>query len=284
MIKYALIPLLPLTAFIVSGLFGHWLKEKAKWPPIIAVLASFALSVSTLFDVMGGQTVNGVLYSWIVSGNFNVHIGFKIDQLTAVMLIVVTTVSSLVHIYSTGYMHGDKGYPRFFSYLALFTFSMLMLVMADNFLQLYVFWEAVGLCSYLLIGFWYEKKSASDAGKKAFIVNRVGDFGFGLGVMLIFITFGTLNYDAVFAAVPSHVGQMVNYPREHLQPVHRHRAPALHGSGREVRAASAACLAAGRHGRPHPGLRTDPCGDYGDRGHIHGGPLSPDIQRVPDRA
>jgi NADH-quinone oxidoreductase subunit L len=209
MIKYALIPLLPLTAFIVSGLFGHWLKEKAQWPPIIAVLASFALSVSTLFDVMGGHTVNAVLYSWIVSGNFDIHIGFKIDQLTAVMLIVVTTVSSLVHIYSTGYMHGDKGYPRFFSYLALFTFSMLMLVMADNFLQLYVFWEAVGLCSYLLIGFWYEKKSASDAGKKAFIVNRVGDFGFGLGVMLIFITFGTLNYDAVFAAVPSHIGQMV---------------------------------------------------------------------------
>ncbi|MGC2424173.1 MAG: NADH-quinone oxidoreductase subunit L [Nitrospirota bacterium] len=210
MIKYALIPLFPLTAFLVSGLFGHWLKEKAKWPPIIAVLASFALSVSTLFDVMGGQTVNAVLYSWITSGNFDIHIGFKIDQLTAVMLIVVTTVSSLVHIYSTGYMHGDKGYPRFFSYLALFTFSMLMLVMADNFLQLYVFWEAVGLCSYLLIGFWYEKKSASDAGKKAFIVNRVGDFGFGLGVMLIFITFGTLNYDAVFAAVPSHIGQMVN--------------------------------------------------------------------------
>jgi NADH-quinone oxidoreductase subunit L len=209
MIKYALIPLLPLTAFIVSGVFGHWLKGKAQWPPIIAVLASFALSVSTLFDVMGGHTVNTVLYSWIVSGNFNIHIGFKIDQLTAVMLIVVTTVSSLVHIYSTGYMHGDKGYPRFFSYLALFTFSMLMLVMADNFLQLYVFWEAVGLCSYLLIGFWYEKKSASDAGKKAFVVNRVGDFGFGLGVMLIFITFGTLNYDAVFAAVPSHVGQMV---------------------------------------------------------------------------
>jgi NADH-quinone oxidoreductase subunit L len=209
MIKYALIPILPLTAFLVSGLFGHWLKEKAQWPPIIAVLASFALSVSTLFDVMGGHTVNAVLYSWIVSGNFNIHIGFKIDQLTAVMLIVVTTVSSLVHIYSTGYMHGDKGYPRFFSYLSLFTFSMLMLVMADNFLQLYVFWEAVGLCSYLLIGFWYEKKSASDAGKKAFVVNRVGDFGFGLGVMLIFITFGTLNYDAVFAAVPSHVGQMV---------------------------------------------------------------------------
>ncbi len=207
MIKYALIPMLPLAAFVVSGLFGHWLKGKAHWPPIIAVLCSFALSVSTLFDVMGGHTVNAVLYSWILSGRFDVHIGLKIDQLTAVMLIVVTTVSSLVHIYSTGYMHGDKGYPRFFSYLALFTFSMLMLVMADNFLQLYVFWEAVGLCSYFLIGFWYEKKSATDAGKKAFVVNRVGDFGFGLGVMLVFITFGTLNYDAVFAAAPSHVGQ-----------------------------------------------------------------------------
>ncbi|HLB24717.1 MAG TPA: proton-conducting transporter membrane subunit, partial [Nitrospirota bacterium] len=165
MLKYALIPFLPLTAFVVSGLLGRWLKDKAHWPPIIAVVASFGLSVLTLSEVMHGATVNGTLFSWITSGGFDVHIGLKIDQLTAVMLIVVTTVSSLVHIYSVGYMHGDKGYPRFFAYLALFTFSMLMLVMADNFLQLYVFWEAVGLCSYFLIGFWYEKKSASDAGK-----------------------------------------------------------------------------------------------------------------------
>jgi len=210
MLKYALIPFLPLSAFVISGLLGRWLKERAHWPPIIAVCAAFLLSVSTLFDVMNGATVNTVLYSWITSGGFDVHIGFKIDQLTAVMLIVVTTVSMLVHIYSTGYMHGDKGYPRFFAYLSLFTFSMLMLVMADNFLQLYVFWEAVGLCSYFLIGFWYEKKSATDAGKKAFVVNRVGDFGFGLGVMLIFVTFGSLNYDTVFAAVGSHAGQTIN--------------------------------------------------------------------------
>ncbi len=210
MIKYALIPFLPLSAFVISGLFGRWLRERAHWPPIIAVVASFVLSVATLFEVMGGHGGGGVLYSWIVSGGFDVHIGFQVDQLTAVMLIVVTTVSSLVHIYSVGYMHGDKGYPRFFAYLALFTFSMLMLVMADNFLQLYVFWEAVGLCSYFLIGFWYEKKSASDAAKKAFVVNRVGDFGFGLGVMLVFITFGTLNYDAVFAAVGGHAGETVN--------------------------------------------------------------------------
>src|SRR5512143_1850296 len=163
MLKYALIPMLPLAAFVIDGLLGRWLKNRAHWPAIIAVVASFCLAVSTLTDVMGGQTVNSVLYSWIRSGAFDVHIGFKIDQLTSVMLIVVTTVSSLVHIYSVGYMHGDRGYARFFAYLALFTFSMLMLVMADNFLQLYVFWEAVGLCSYFLIGFWYEKKSASDA-------------------------------------------------------------------------------------------------------------------------
>jgi len=210
MLKYALIPLLPLSAFVFNGLLGRWLKDKAHWPPIIAVLTSFVLAVSTLFDVIGGHTVDGVLYSWITSGLFDVHIGIKVDQLTAVMLIVVTTVSSLVHIYSVGYMHGDKGYARFFAYLGLFTFSMLMLVMADNFLQLYVFWEAVGLCSYFLIGFWYEKKSASDAAKKAFVVNRVGDFGFGLGVMLIFVTFGSLNYDTVFTSIAAHAGQTVS--------------------------------------------------------------------------
>jgi len=209
MLKYALIPFLPLAAFIINGLLGRWIKDRAHWPAIITVLGSFVLAVVTMSEVIGGNTVNTTLYSWITSGGFDVHIGFKIDQLTAVMLIVVTTVSSLVQIYSVGYMHGDKGYARFFAYLSLFTFSMLMLVMADNFLQLYVFWEAVGLCSYFLIGFWYEKKSASDAGKKAFVVNRVGDFGFGLGVMLVFITFGSLDYDTVFGAVGSHVGQTV---------------------------------------------------------------------------
>jgi len=212
MLKYALIPFLPLTAFVFNGFFGRWLKDKAHWPPVLAVVCSFALAVSVLFDVIGGNTYNGVLFSWITSGTFDVHVGFKVDQLTSVMLIVVTTVSSLVHIYSIGYMHGDKGYARFFAYLALFTFSMLMLVMADNFLQLYVFWEAVGLCSYFLIGFWYEKKSAADAAKKAFVVNRVGDFGFGLGVMLIFITFGSLNYDVVFGAIGAgaHAGETLS--------------------------------------------------------------------------
>jgi NADH-quinone oxidoreductase subunit L len=150
------------------------------------------------------------LYSWITSGVFDVSIGFYIDRLTAVMLLLVTIVSGLVHVYTIGYMHGEPGYARFFAYVALFTFSMLMLVMADNFLQLYVFWEAVGLCSYLLIGHWYDRKSACDAATKAFVVNRVGDFGFGLGIMLIFVTFGSLRYDEVFAYSVLVDGQTIN--------------------------------------------------------------------------
>lgn len=209
--NYLLIPLLPLIAFIINILFGRrYIKGGAHWVSTIAVLGSFVISVMTLLDVIEGKKINEDLYTWIISGRFRVSVGFLIDQLTAVMLIVVTSVSALVHIYSIGYMHGDRGYYRFFSYLSLFTFSMLMLVMANNFLQLYFGWEAVGLCSYLLIGFWYEKKTASDAGKKAFIVNRVGDFGFGLGVIMIFLTFGTLQYTAVFDSAGGIVGQTVN--------------------------------------------------------------------------
>jgi NADH-quinone oxidoreductase subunit L len=210
MANYLLIPFLPLAAFLINIIFGRkFIRDKAHWVSVPAVVVSWVISVITLFDVIGGKTLNVDLYTWITSGTFKVSVGFLIDPLTAVMLIVVTTVSSLVHIYSIGYMHGDKGYYRFFSYLSLFTFSMLMLVMANNFLQLYFGWEAVGLCSYFLIGFWYEKKSASDAGKKAFIVNRFGDFGFGLGVIMIFLTMGTLHYAPVFANIKSLVGQTV---------------------------------------------------------------------------
>jgi NADH-quinone oxidoreductase subunit L len=201
MLKYALIPLLPFTGFLIAGLFGKYLKEKAAWFPIAGVVAAFGLSLSAFLDVVGGTIINENLYSWISIGSLNVNVGIQIDQLTAVMLMVVTTLSSLIHIYSVGYMHGDKGYPRFFAYLALFTFFMLVLVMANNFLLMFVGWEGVGLCSYLLIGFWYEKKSASDAGVKAFVVNRVGDFGFVLGMLLIFVTFGTLQFTEVFKAV-----------------------------------------------------------------------------------
>ncbi len=201
MLKYSLIPLLPFAAFFISGVFGKYLKEKAAYVSIAGVVASFFLAVSTLFDVLGGKIINENLYSWIAVGNFSVNVGFQIDQLTAVMLLVVTTLSSLIHIYSIGYMHGDKGYSRFFSYLSLFTFFMLVLVTANNFLMMFVGWEGVGLCSYLLIGFWYEKKSASDAGVKAFVVNRVGDFGFVLGMLFIFVTFGSLDFTEVFRAV-----------------------------------------------------------------------------------
>jgi NADH-quinone oxidoreductase subunit L len=212
MTNYLLIPFLPLAAFVINIVFGRGIiKDKAHWVSIAAVAGSWAVSVLTLIDVLSGKTLNHDLYSWIVAGNFKVSVGFLIDQLTTVMLIVVTTCSALIHIYSVGYMHGDKGYYRFFSYLSLFTFCMLMLVMANNFLQLYFGWEGVGLCSYFLIGYYFDKKSASDAGKKAFIVNRFGDFGFGLGVIVIFLTFGTVFYAPVFSHAGDIAGRTINF-------------------------------------------------------------------------
>ena len=211
MLKYTLIPLLPFISFLVNILFGrNYIKDKAHWIAVPAVAGSFLLAVSAFFDVLGGNNVNINIYSWIVSGNFNVSVGFLIDQLSAIMLIVVTSISTLIFIYSIGYMHGDGGYYRFFAYLSLFVFSMLMLVMGNNFLVMYFGWEAVGLCSYFLIGFWFHKKSAGDAGKKAFIVNRFGDFGFGLGVILIYLTFGSLEYMQVFDKAGSIAGQTIN--------------------------------------------------------------------------
>jgi NADH-quinone oxidoreductase subunit L len=207
---YILIPLLPFAAFLAVGLGGPWLREKSHWVSVPAVSLSLVLSIKVFFDVLRAGPIDFDLYTWIGSGAFQVSIGFHIDALTAVMLLLVTTVSSLVHVYTIGYMHGDRGYARFFAYVSLFTFSMLMLVMSDNFLMLYVFWEAVGLCSYLLIGHWYERKSACNAATKAFVVNRVGDFGFGLGVILIFVTFGTLDYSQVFLQAGDHVGHKMN--------------------------------------------------------------------------
>jgi NADH-quinone oxidoreductase subunit L len=211
MLKYTLIPLLPFISFLINILFGrNYIKDKAHWIAVPAVAGSFILAVSAFFDVLGGHDVNVNIYSWIVSGDFNVSVGFLIDQLSAIMLIVVTSISTLIFIYSIGYMHGDPGYYRFFAYLSLFVFSMLMLVMGNNFLVMYFGWEAVGLCSYFLIGFWFHKKSASDAGKKAFIVNRFGDFGFGLGVILIYLTFGSLEFMQVFDKAGSIAGQTIN--------------------------------------------------------------------------
>ena len=201
-----LIPLLPLAAFVVNILLGRTvIRENAHWVAAPAVFGSWLLSVFVLLDINANDhPLDQHLFRWIPSGTFNVDVNLFADQLTAVMLLVVTTVGLLVHIYSIGYMHGDGGYYRFFSYLPLFVFSMLMLVLSDNFLLMFVFWEAVGLCSFFLIGFWYKRRSAANAAQKAFIVNRVGDLGFGLGIMLTFWTFGTVAFhgeEGVFAHV-----------------------------------------------------------------------------------
>jgi NADH-quinone oxidoreductase subunit L len=209
---HVLIPLLPLLGFLINILIGKEVtRYKAHWIAVLTVFGSWLCSLASLSDVMSGNVIDADLFTWIVSGTFNVSFGFLIDPLTVVMLMVVTTCATLIHIYAIGYMHGDTGYYRFFAYLNLFTFFMLMLVLGNNFLQLYLGWEGVGLCSYFLIGYYFNKKSAADAGKKAFIVNRFGDFGFGLGVFMIFLTFGTLHYAQVFGNVSSIAGQTVNF-------------------------------------------------------------------------
>lgn len=202
-----LIPVLPLAAFIVTLIFGKWwIKEQAHWLPILAMAASFGLSIAAFVQIRGAEEPVIVdLWRWFDVGSFQVPLALQFDQLSALMCLVVTGVGLLIFIYSKGYMHADPGYYRFFAYMSLFAFSMLMLVLANNYLLLYFGWEAVGLCSYYLIGFFYHKPEAAAAGKKAFIVNRVGDFGFGLGVMLIFVTFGTLDYVGVFEQVEAGV-------------------------------------------------------------------------------
>src|SRR3989442_8309136 len=177
---------------------GRVIGRSAHWIAVPALVASFLASCVVFARVWSGQAFTTTLFTWIVAADFETTVVALVDPLTGVMLLVVTGVGMLIHVYSIGYMHDDRGYGRFFAYLNLFVFSMTMLVLAGNFLLLYVFWEAVGLCSYLLIGFWYTRDSAAQAGKKAFIVNRVGDFGFGLAIMWIWIAFGTFDYVAVF--------------------------------------------------------------------------------------
>jgi NADH-quinone oxidoreductase subunit L len=197
------IPLLPLFGAILAGFFGRLGRVFAHSATIFCVTAAFALSCFVFQDVQAGKTFNGAVYTWLVTGGINLSIGFLIDPLTATMMLVVTFVSLMVHIYTIGYMADDDGYTRFFAYISLFTFSMLMLVMSNNFVQLFFGWEAVGLVSYLLIGFWFKRPTAIHANLKAFLVNRVGDFGFLLGIGLIFAYFGTLDYAEVFKAAPA---------------------------------------------------------------------------------
>ncbi|MDC2985992.1 NADH-quinone oxidoreductase subunit L [Candidatus Pelagibacter sp.] len=196
---------LPLIASIISGFFGKLIGDRSS-----EIITSLMVSISAIFSVLVLYEVvvnqyqeNIIIATWISSGSLEVNWSMKIDSLSAVMLVVVTSVSALVHIYSIGYMSHDPHKPRFMAYLSLFTFAMLMLVTADNFIQLFFGWEGVGLCSYFLIGFWFKKESANKAAIKAFVVNRVGDFGFALGIFLIFYLFGTVNYTEVFTEIPN---------------------------------------------------------------------------------
>src|SRR5437660_123255 len=207
----------------IIGRYAHWIA-------VPALAGSFVASCTLFSRVASGETFTATLFPWVSAGDFETSVTAYVDPLTGIMLLVVTGVGALIHLYSVGYMHDDPGYPRYFAYMNLFVFSMTMLVLAGNYLLLYVFWEAVGLCSYLLIGFWYTRPAATQAGKKAVIVNRVGDFGFGLGIIWLWSAVGTLDYDAAFAAIGG------------LEPS---TAP---GSGRPARAAEAGPVGVGAGG------------------------------------
>ena len=214
------IVLFPIIGAFINGLFGNLLQKKLG-EKIVGVIGSATIGMSFLFAVlifinMLGQPADARshvvdVYQWMAAGNFSVNVSYLIDQLSIVMLLIVTGVSFLIHVYSMGYMHGDKGYFRFFTYLNLFVFAMLNLILADNYLLMFLGWEGVGLCSYLLIGFWYDRKFegtsltwTGDAGMKAFIVNRIGDFAFLTGMFLIYANFGTFNFHTIFRTASSH--------------------------------------------------------------------------------
>ncbi|TET95164.1 MAG: NADH-quinone oxidoreductase subunit L, partial [Candidatus Zixiibacteriota bacterium] len=203
-----LVPLFPLIGFLLNGLLlGRLPRPLISFIGCASVGLSLVVSVLLFFDLKGmppeARLIEQTLFSWIPAGSLHVNIGYLLDPLSAVMILVVSGVGFLIHVYSVGYMHRDPGYGRYFSYLNLFTFAMLTLVLADNFVFMFVGWEGVGLCSYLLIGFWFERKSASDAGKKAFIVNRIGDFGFLIGMFIIFWQVGSLEFRTVMETAPT---------------------------------------------------------------------------------
>jgi NADH-quinone oxidoreductase subunit L len=208
---YLLVPMAPLIGAMIAGLFCRVIP---RWVAHTATIAGVAIALVASFiifkDVLAGNTYNGTVYTWLTSGDYKFEVGFLIDTLTTTMMLVVTFVSLMVHIYTIGYMQEDPGYNRFFSYISLFTFSMLMLVMSNNFMQLFFGWEAVGLVSYLLIGFWYTRPTAIFANMKAFLVNRVGDFGFILGIGLILAHFGSLDYKTVFEKAPELASITIN--------------------------------------------------------------------------
>jgi NADH-quinone oxidoreductase subunit L len=204
---------LPLLAAAIAGFFGRAIGDRgSQFVTCGAMLLSMMLGFFVFADILQHDEPQVLsIAGWIVAGGVDVDWALRLDTLSGVMILVVTIVSSMVHVYSIGYMAGDPGIPRFMSYLSLFTFFMLMLVTADNFVQLFLGWEGVGLCSYLLIGYWYERPAPNDAAIKAFIVNRVGDFGFALGIFAVFVIFGSLDFDTVFGKAPAAVGTTINF-------------------------------------------------------------------------
>ncbi len=273
-----LILLLPVASFAVIALLVRpFVKTGSKIAGYIAITAiggALALSLWTLFTVMGEP--EHVLHipeiSWLTVGAMHFSVGVLMDSLTAVMLVVVTTVSLMVQIYSQGYMHGDPGYHRYYAWMSLFTASMLGLVLADNLLLMFVFWELVGLCSYLLIGFWFHRPSAANAAKKAFIVTRLGDFGFLAAILLLY----SQHRDIRHRRTPRD-GDCRD-PCRHRSDLGGHRH--LLRRRRQVGPVPAARLAARRHGRPHPGQRPDPCRHHGRRRRLPGGPHLPPVRAL----
>ena len=262
------VPLAPLFGAAVAGLLGtkfcgNLVGRKVSHTAAIAgVLIAFVLSVQTLLAVLDGARFDGAIYTWMAIDDIRLEVGFLIDSLTATMMCVVTFVSLMVHLYTVGYMEEDEGYNRFFAYISLFTFAMLMLVMSNNLVQLFFGWEAVGLMSYLLIGFWYDKPSAIAANLKAFLVNRVGDFGFILGIGVLFAYAGSMRYGEIFAQKEI-LAQM-------LLPNTSWNLVSVACICLFVGAISAARLAAGFDGRPDADFRADPRGDDGHRRYFHG--------------
>ena len=219
---------------------------------------------------MGAHNIT--VYEWMVVEGIRFEVGFLVDHLTSLMMVVVTFVSLMVHIYTIGYMADDPGYQRFFSYINLFTFAMLMLVMANNFLQLFFGWEAVGLVSYLLIGFWFKKETAIFANLKAFLVNRVGDFGFLLGIAAIVMTFNSLDYATVFAAAPARPNETISVIGGTEWSLMTFICVCLFiGAMGKSRAGAAACVAARLDGGPHAHFGADSRRDHGHGRHFHGG-------------
>ena len=257
---------LPLTGFVLMMFFGKRLPRQGDWLETGIISAALVIAVTVLVQKLTAyhdETLQ-LNFTWVDLhdapgiGPLKIVLGFAVDNLAAVMMVVVMIISTLVHYFSIGYMHGDVRYSRYFGYLGLFTFSMLMIVLANNLFLLYVGWELVGICSYLLIGHWYEKKSASDAGIKAFITNRIGDVGFFVGMAILFVTFNTFNLQEIFAGI---AGREASVRQPALAD--RGRYPALLRCHRKVRAVPPARVVAGCDGGPDTGQRVDPCGHHG---------------------